>query len=239
MEKKPNTIRLRILFLGLHFFGAAFSLFAQEDTISVHQSAVKEDTILIFQFVKEGQLIDATLIDGDTIPWLVLDEVLFVAEPTFDDVLARRRYYFLKRKVMKVYPYAVIAGNKLDSLNLKLDQLSSDREKSRYIKEYQEFLEDRFEPEIRKLTHSEGQILCKLLYRETGMSVYDLISEYRSGWTAFWWNVTANWNDISLKEPYDPTGNEEDHLVENILQRSFTQNLLKERVPFYPPTKQQ
>lgn len=243
MEKKQNAIRRLVVLLIVICNGVGFTTNAQVDSGSVdsliHKSAVQQDTIIIFQYVKDGQVLDATLIDGDTIPWIVLDEVLFVSEPTFDDDEARRRYFYLKRKVMKVYPYAVLAGNKLDSLNLRLDSLTSSRQKRKYIKEYQEYLEERFEPEIRKLTHSEGQILCKLLYRETGMSVYDLITEYRSGWTAFWWNVTANWNDISLKEPYDPENNEEDKLVENILQRSFTQGLLEERVPFYPPQEEE
>ena len=176
-----------------------------------------------------------TIIEGDTIPWDVLDEVLVISEPTFDNREARRRYYILRRKVMKVYPYAVLAGDKLDSLNLNLDQINSKRKRKKYIKRYQKFLEDKFEPELREFTRSEGQILSKLIYRETGMSVHDLIKQYRSGWSAFWWNTTASWYDIDIKKPYSPQQNEEDKLIENILQRSFSQGLLQERVPFYPP----
>lgn len=180
-----------------------------------------------------------TIIEGDTIPWDVLDEVLVISEPTFDNREARRRYYILRRKVMKVYPYAIIAGNKLDSLNLKLDNITRKRKRKKYIKQYQQFLEEKFEPELRQLTRSEGQILSKLIYRETGMSVHDLIKQYRSGWSAFWWNATASWYDIDIKKPYDPKANEEDRLIENILKRSFSQGLLQERVPFYPPQKEQ
>ncbi len=140
---------------------------------------------------------------------------------------------------MKVYPYAVLAGNKLDSLNLNLDNITSKRKRKKYIKTYQKFLEEKFEPELRELTRSEGQILSKLIYRETGMSVHDLIKQYRSGWSAFWWNTTANWYDIDIKKPYDPAISEEDKLIENILQRAFSQGLLSERVPFYPPPKEQ
>ncbi len=180
-----------------------------------------------------------TIIEGDTIPWDVLDEVLVISEPTFDNREARRRYYILRRKVMKVYPYAVLAGNKLDSLNLNLDNITSKRKRKKYIKTYQKFLEEKFEPELRELTRSEGQILSKLIYRETGMSVHDLIKQYRSGWSAFWWNTTANWYDIDIKKPYKPAISDEDKLIENILQRAFSQGLLSERVPFYPPPKEQ
>ena len=173
---------------------------------------------------------DAIIVDGDTIPILVLDEVLLVDKPTFNSREARRRYYILKRKVMKVYPYAVIAGNKLDSLNLLLEGKSR-RKQKRLIKDFQDYIREDFEEEIVKLTHSEGQILSKLVYRETGITTYDLISEYRSGWNAFWWNTIAYFNKIDLKTPYRPQEDEEDKLIEGILQRAFIQGYLKERVP--------
>ena len=48
-----------------------------------------------------GQLV----VDGDTVPWSVLDEMLFVAKPTLSDFQARRNYYMLMKKVGRVYPY--------------------------------------------------------------------------------------------------------------------------------------
>jgi hypothetical protein len=82
-------------------------------------------------------------------------------------------------------------------------------------------LEERFEPELRKLTRSEGQILSKLIYRETGLPVYDIIKTYRNGLSARFWSMTAWWYDIDLKRPYDPLNDPEDQLIENILIRKF------------------
>ena len=220
MENKSRIITIAVICL---FLGNYYSIQAQETGPDTSKT------------INPKHIRPVTIIEGDTIPWDLLDEVLVISTPTFNDQEARRRYYILRRKVMKVYPYAVLAGNKLDSLNLNLDGITNKRKRKKYIKKYQKFLEERFEPELRELTRSEGQILSKLIYRETGMSVYDLIKQYRSGWTAFWWNTTAYWYDIDLKKPYDPSQNEEDRLIENILQRAFTQGLLYERVPFYPP----
>lgn len=180
---------------------------------------------------RNNQILDAIVVDGDTIPIMVLDEVLFIDKPSFDSEEMRRRYYILKRKVMKVYPYAVIAGNKLDSLNLTLEDMRGRRRKKRFIKDFQDYLEQEFEAELRQLTRTEGQILSKLIYRETGITTYELIDDYRSGWNAFWWNVAANYYDISLKTPYDPEAVEEDKLIENILRRAFVEGKLKEREP--------
>lgn len=213
-----------ILVLLIGFW--AEGIHAQQDT----SRSLKDSLVSYVSKNREG-IMDAIIVDGDTIPLLVLDEVLLVDQPTFDSRQARHRYYILKRKVIKVYPYAVIAGNKLDSLNLILAETSGRRKKKRLIKDFQEYLENNFEAEIVKLTHSEGQILSKLVSRETGLTTYNLIDEYRSGWNAFWWNVVANFNDINLKTPYKPTEDEEDKLIEAILRRAFIENRLQERVP--------
>lgn len=193
--------------------------------------AQTNDSIVQYYTKNSKNALDAIIVEGDTIPILILDEVLLVDKPSFNSDEARRRYYILRRKVLKVYPYAVIAGNKLDSLNLTLADINGKRKQKKYIKNFQDYLEGRFEDELKELTRTEGQILSKLISRETGITTYELIDTYRSGWNAFWWNVAAGFYDIDLKIPYDPKSNEEDKLIENILQRSFINGLLEERKP--------
>ena len=164
-----------------------------------------------------GQLV----VDGDTVPWSVLDEMLFVAKPTLSDFQARRNYYILMKKVGRVYPYVREAALRMDSVNIQLERIDRRRQRRKYTKSYQKYLEERFEPELRKLTRSEGQILSKLVYRETRTSVYQIIKTYRNGLSARFWSMTAWWYDIDLKRPYDPENDAEDQLIENILLRKF------------------
>ena len=164
-----------------------------------------------------GQLV----VDGDTVPWSVLDEMLFVAKPTLSDFQARRNYYILMKKVGRVYPYVREAALRMDSVNIQLEGIDRRRQRRKYTKSYQKYLEERFEPELRKLTRSEGQILSKLVYRETRTSVYQIIKTYRNGLSARFWSMTAWWYDIDLKRPYDPENDAEDQLIENILIRKF------------------
>lgn len=178
-----------------------------------------------------GQKGQGSVIEGDTIPWVFLDEILIVDKPTFTDVEARKRYLLLRRRVMKVYPYAKAAGERLDSLNMNLAREKSVRKRTKYTKRYQEFLEQRFEAELRKLTRSEGQILCKLVYRETDQTVFQLIRKYRNWITAVGWSVTGSWFDINIRKEFDPMGNQEDVLIEKILRRSFAMGDLTERIP--------
>ncbi len=189
------------------------------------------DSIIQYLSADGNRLLNAIIVEGDTIPMMILDEVLFMDKPSFDSDESRRRYYILRRKVLKVYPYAVIAGNKLDSLNLTLEGMRSKRDRKKFTKDFQEYLEEKFEDRLKKLTRTEGQILSKLIYRETNITTYELIDEYRSGWNAFWWNVAAGFYDINLKTPYEPETVDEDKLIEIILQRAFSQGLLEERQP--------
>ena len=170
-----------------------------------------------------GQLVLA----GDTIPWTVLDEVLFVPKPTLNDFQARRNYYLLTKKVRRVYPFVREAALRMDSVNMALEGIDRRRKRRKYTKQYQKYLEEKFEPELRKLTRSEGQILSKLIYRETGLPVYEIIKTYRNGFSARFWSMTAWWYDIDLKRPYDPVNDPEDQLIENILIRKFISGQLK------------
>ena len=64
---------------------------------------------------------------------------------------------------------------------------------------------------------SEGQILIRLVYRQTGITTYDLVKELRTGWKAFWYQTTASLFKLSLKDTYDPEHSLEDYLIEDIL----------------------
>ena len=170
-------------------------------------------------------------IEGDSIArkQIDLDEVLILGRLKFDSEAERRQYLILRRKTLKVYPYAKLAAERLVELNSRLDKIESRRDKKRYTKIVQDYIENQFSAELKKLTRTEGQILVKLIHRQTGVTTFDLVKELKSGWRAFWYNTTASFFDISLKEEFDPAGNEEDYLIEDILQRAFQAKQLKQQ----------
>ncbi|WP_178988813.1 DUF4294 domain-containing protein [Winogradskyella schleiferi] len=175
------------------------------------------------------------IIEGDSIPVtsVELNEVLVLPNLKFEDRNARIRYIILRRKTLKVYPYAKLAAERLEALQKRLDELERKRDKKRYAKIIQKYIEDEFSAELKKLTKTEGQILVKLIHRQTGTTTFDLIKELRSGWRAFWFNSTANLFDISLKKEFNPIDEEEDYLIEDILQRAFQNELLKRQEPAF------
>ena len=126
-----------------------------------------------------------------------------------------------------MYPYATLAAVRLDSLNARLSRYEKKSDRKRYAKLMQKYIEGEFSDELKKLTRTEGQILIKLIHRQTGHTTFDLVKELRNGWRAFWFNNTASLFDLSLKKEFDPMNEKEDYLIEDILQRNFQSGRLE------------
>ncbi len=173
------------------------------------------------------------IIKGDSVPRtsIDLDEVMLLHKLKFDGREDRIRYLILRRKTIKVYPYAKMAAERLDSMNTRLLRLTKNRDKRRYTKRIQKYIEGEFSEELKKMSRTEGQILVKLIHRQTGRTAFDLVKELRNGWRAFWYNTTASMFDISLKREFDPESEKEDYLIEDILQRNFQSGRLDRQKP--------
>jgi hypothetical protein len=162
-------------------------------------------------------------IEGDSVfkKEIDLKEVVVYKPVIFADNQERLDYFVLKRKVLKVYPYAKMASERLAKLNDRLDKIKSKRKKKKYTKMLEKFLQEELTAELRKLTRTEGQILVKLIYRETGITAFSLVRELRNGFRAFTYNTIAKVFKISLKEEYDPLNVREDLFIEDILRNSI------------------
>ena len=173
------------------------------------------------------------IIKGDSVPrtYIDLDEVMLLHKLKFDSKKDRIRYLILRRKTIKVYPYAKMAAERLDSMNTRLATLTRNRERKRYTKRIQKYIEGEFSEELKKMSRTEGQILVKLIHRQYVKTAFNLIKELRSGWRAFWYNTTASMFDISLKREFDPLNEKEDYLIEDVLQRNFQSGRLERQDP--------
>ena len=163
------------------------------------------------------------LIKDDSIMknFIELNEVTLLPKIRFSNREKLVEYLILKRKTLKVYPYAKLASLRLDSLYSRLNNIKRRSNKKRYIKRIQKYLEGEFTDELKKLTQTEGQILIKLIYRQTGFTVYNVVKELKNGLNAFVLNITAKAFNMSLKETYSPLEVREDYFIEDILQKAF------------------
>lgn len=148
-----------------------------------------------------------------------LSEVTVYNELSFNNSDERIKYLILRRKTLKVYPYATLAAERLTKLNDRLNNLKKRSKRKRYTRIIEKYIQKEFTDELKKLTRTEGQILVKLVHRETGKTTYELLKELRNGFRAFSYNLIAKAFDISLKKEYDPKISREDYFIEDILRK--------------------
>ncbi len=175
--------------------------------------------------VRDTIIDDKVFIEGDSIEF-TLDEVYLFKKLHFKNKKERNYYYWFWKKVHKAYPYAMQTAKILNDIDANLKKIKSKRKKRKYIRKAQKYLKEEFSDQLKKLTRTEGKVLIKLIHRQTGKTVFDLIKEYRSGWKAFWYDSTARLFDLSLKKEYHPKSNDFDFLIEDILQRAFSNESL-------------
>ena len=150
---------------------------------------------------------------------ILLDEV-FLESSKFN-IEDQRDYFFLRRRVLKVYPYIDSLRHILNEADLSMDNFKRKRHSRRYVKKFQKKIINQFSNSVTNLTRKEGVILSKLIYREFDTTVYELINKYRGGVHAFFWQRISRIYDGNLKSSYDPVHNRQDFYIEHILEHSI------------------
>jgi hypothetical protein len=163
-----------------------------------------------------------------------LNEVYVLGLLRFEDEAERVAYFRHQYRVFKVYRYALMASHRLDSLKMRLEKITSKRKQRLYTKQVKDFLQDELTEELKKLSRSDGRVLISLVDRQTGISAFDLVKDYRNGFTAFWYQTAAKLYDMDLKSTYNPYENRLDYWTEDILQRAYLRGLLRYEEAFRP-----
>ena len=123
-------------------------------------------------------------------------------------------YQKLKRRVIKLYPYALIA-KQIYETSAQATSSMSNKEKRTYLKTKEKELRERFENEIRALYTTDGPVLVKLIHRETNKTTYELLRESKSWINCIIYQMAAKNHGYSLKDTYDLV---KDADIENMVQ---------------------
>ena len=183
--------------------------------MAAHAQIIEQDTTKMGYQVK----------DTDTLSEPIQLHEITVYRDNMDPE-TKKQFLLLRNRVYKVYPYARVGAERLKILNQNMAALKTEKEKRKYFKIVEDYMEKEFSPKLKKLSRKQGQILVKLIARQTGFTSYELIKDYKSGWKAFWSNATARVFDIRLKAKYAPYEVNEDFLIESILYRAFNSGRL-------------
>lgn len=161
-------------------------------------------------------LVPVIVYNGDSMPFRILDMV-WVSAPLTRAMRKRlEEWTQLRNAVYVTYPYAKRAGLILNEVNARLAKIESDGEKKAYVKSKEKDLKKEFTDPLTQLSVYQGKVLMKLINRQTGNNCYNIIKEYKGGFTARFWQTVAFFFSSNLKQPYDPKG--EDLQIENIVK---------------------
>lgn len=215
MSKIPHITRLVSALLAFsslsgfaqfsHFATLALKSKAEAETTPVEEKKVNNITLIAFPY------------KGETLPLVTLKDFSVTAARTFKNDKDRLAYFLLKRNVRKAYPYAVLASIKLKEYDAILNNMPENK-RGPYLKKTEAELKTQFENDLKSLTMSQGRILIRLINRETGMTTFKVIKDYRGGFSAFMWQSLGLLWGNNLKTPYDPSKGE-DKIIEEIIQQ--------------------
>lgn len=153
--------------------------------------------------------------EGDTIYIASALEDVTVSSPVKfnskeeSDLYRKYRYY-----APKVYPYAVKAIQIFRETEAVTANMKN-KERKRHIKRLQKELKKEFEDPLKNLTKTQGYILMKMIEKETGSSMHNLIRGMRGRFKAFYWSAFARLYGHKLKRGYHVG---DDRILDIVLQ---------------------
>lgn len=165
--------------------------------------------------VGQDTLRRTVVINGDTLRFINLKEVVIFPPKTFKNPFQERQYWRLVYNLKKVLPYSKIVAATVNQVEFKLGALKTDKERRKFIKTMEDSLWKTYEGDLRQMTTTQGMLLFKLVDRETSNSTYYWIDSFRGSVNAFFWQGIARLFGTNLKSKYDPKG--EDAIIEQIV----------------------
>lgn len=215
---------LFIVFFGITVLGQQRDSVVVKPLSQYPQDQLKTDEFGNKYFYDERQKAKIYEINGETV--VVMDELILLNKPKFNNQLDKNYYFFLNKKLYRVYPLFLTALQQYRDIQGEMTNLDT-AAKRKYVKDRQDMLADQYEKQLRDLTTTEGQVFAKLMNRATNKNVYEIIKELRGGWSAFWWNVKGKMADIDLKDKYNPHKNRTDEFLESLLQSNWNSGYLQ------------
>ena len=151
-----------------------------------------------------------TVDKGDSIPLVHILPVYVFSRP-----VDLRRYRRLVDAVIKVYPIAQIARDKLRTMEADLASIPDKKAQKEYIRKVYDEIKAEYTPVLKRMTRTQGKVLLKLIDRETQYTAYEVLREFRGGFIAGFWQGVSKIFGQDLKAEYDRMG--EDRIIEQIV----------------------
>ena len=175
--------------------------------------------ILVFtNLVYSQSVVDSVMLQinqNDTFYLARMQDVWVYPKMVFKNKKQERFYWKTVRDVKKTLPFAKELTKEMQVADYQLALLPDEKARRKWWKQHEKYLFQKYESDFRRMTASQGQMLMKLMDRESDRTSYDIIKHYRGKASANFWQFVAKLFKNDLKEEYD--ADDKDRIVERVI----------------------
>lgn len=175
---------------------------AQDENLSARLRPVKGYTLVV--------------INGDTVPMVVLNNVTVFPPLRFKDKKEEEFYWKTVRDVKKALPYAKLICSTLTETYEYIETFPTQKEREEHIKKMEGAVFEQYKPVLKKFTKGQATMLIKLIKRETNQSSYSILKAFLGSFRASFWQTFGRFFGVNLKTDYRPDSNREDAIIERV-----------------------
>lgn len=202
-------MKIICFFIGIFFFSSS-TLWAQEEINQAEESFGKIKLKLYKKTIKE-------IYEGDFIDVVYLPELPIYPELVFKNARQIRSYNRLVHNVKKTLPIAKQIHDIIIETHYVLETLPTEKDREEHINMVEKSLRKQYEPQMRKLSYSQGKLLIKLVDRECKQSSYEIVKAFFGTGKAMFYQAFAYMFRASLKKEYRPES--DDKLIERVVRQ--------------------
>lgn len=152
---------------------------------------------------------------NDTFYLARMQDIWVYPQMVFTSKKQERFYWKTVRDVKKTLPFAKELAIEMRVADQQLALLPDDKARRKWWKQHEKYLFKKYENDFRRMTASQGQMLMKLMDRESNKTSYEIIKHYRGKASANFWQFVAKLFKNDLKEEYDAS--DKDRIVERVI----------------------
>lgn len=192
---------------------------------------LKKVTIILIVFILNQQLVLAQDTDKikvqykvegkDTIALYNLETTELNSFETPDYLEKQKGWIRLVYNIRIVLPMADSIVIKMKEVDDAKAQYQSNRKRNKYWNNKKAELKEMYAAQLKNLTKDQGELLIKMVSRQSGKTVYSIIKDYDSGLNAMMWQTASTMYGMDLKFVYDRNSDANTHVEYAILKAGF------------------
>jgi hypothetical protein len=124
-------------------------------------------------------------------PNFTLDDIVVFKEYSFKNSKEVKKYKELEADLRVVYPLLQIVRSEYERINKEMG-LYNQKSQKEFLKWYEGYANENFKPLLGQLKYQAREIVFEIDFKELDTTPYNLIKQYRNGFSAMFWQVTAN-----------------------------------------------